>query len=467
MAGSRKHSAPEAGGRAPKKSRKNDDNGSEASDDENRGSRASGQECRGTKQPSWIAFETEMFDRVPQKCSETVATQAPRLTLEDIDRLLPETLPDTDYDQDWSRDDEAKLVKDWEEEPLRDALLDYKDKATDTVFRMCLRFYHMSPFELISEKYSLVYEGNTGRGTPPARWASGFADSLKRILVHPLWNGDINLLIMGMQYTCILNKEDRRAWRFARPSSIHPFFTVFRQVLAEWKDQNKPLEEHHEEVRKRLEARSIENTVYSAFLQSLEQTVPIAEKLPGKENATVTDDKPYSVSIRIFNYVRYALDQINYMGAPYFLPADVTVRYVLGAAPDNNPPKADLKRYMSRSLLALRRYNAKRENRVKRLGQGQGDGADPQDATTGALDNEKDATIVALRQEVGRLKRLPYTGSPDLPGYGDPFNLDSDEPQNTDDPNVVTDALPSLPTNEELEAAIHGWQPLDVLYQYK
>ncbi|EQB51783.1 hypothetical protein CGLO_08639 [Colletotrichum gloeosporioides Cg-14] len=404
MAGSRKRSAPEAGGRAPKKSRKNDDNGSEASDDENRGSRASGQECRGTKQPSWIAFETEMFDRVPQKCSETVATQAPRLTLEDIDRLLPETLPDNDYDQDWSRDDEAKLVKDWEEEPLQDALLDYKDKATDTVFRMCLRFYHMSPFELISEKYSLVYEGNTGRGTPPARWASGFADSLKRILVHPLWNGDINLLIMGIQYTCILNEEDRHAWRFARPSSIHPFFTVFRQVLAEWKGQNKPLEEHHEEVRKRLEARSIENTVYSAFLQSLEETVPIAEKLPGKKNATVTDDKPYPVSIRIFNYVRYALDQISYMGAPYFLPADVTVRYVLGAAPDNNPPKADLKRYMSRSLLALRRYNAKRENRVKRLGQGQGDGADPQDATTGALDNEKDATIVALRQEVGRLK---------------------------------------------------------------
>ncbi|KAH9238859.1 hypothetical protein K456DRAFT_32299 [Colletotrichum gloeosporioides 23] len=401
MAGSRKQSAPEAGGRAPKKSRKNDENGSEASDDENRGSRASGQECRGTKQPSWIAFETEMFDRVPQKCSETVATQAPRLTLEDIDRLLPETLPDTDYDQDWSREDEAKLVKDWEEEPLRDALLDYKDKATDTVFRMCLRFYYMSPFELISEKYSLVYEGNTGRGTPPARWASGFADSLKRILVHPLWNGDINLLIMGIQYTCILNKEDRRAWRFARPSSMHPFFTVFRQVLAEWKGQNKPLEEHHEEVRKRLEARSIETTVYSAFLQSLEETVPIAEKLPGKKNATVTDDKPYSISIRIFNYVRYALDQINYMGAPYFLPADVTVRYVLGAAPDNNSPKADLKRYMSRSLLALRRYNAKRENRVKRLGQGQGDGADPQDATTGALDNEKDARCHYCRTEAG------------------------------------------------------------------
>ncbi|KAJ5011897.1 hypothetical protein K4K57_004981 [Colletotrichum sp. SAR 10_99] len=379
MAGSRKQSAPEAGGRAPKKSRKNDDNGSEASDDENRGSRASGQECRGTKQPSWIAFETEMFDRVPQKCSETVATQAPRLTLEDIDRLLPETLPDTDYDQDWSRDDEAKLVKDWEEEPLRDALLDYKDKATDTVFRMCLRFYHMSPFELISE-------------------------NLKRILVHPLWNGDINLLIMGIQYTCILHTEDRRDWKFARPSSIHAFFTVFRQVLAEWKGQKKSLEDHHEKVRKRLEARSIENTVYSAFLQSLEETVPIAEKLPGKKNATITDDKPYSVSIRIFNYVRYALDQINYMGAPYFLPADVTVRYVLGAAPDNNPPKADLKRYMSRSLLALRRYNAKRENRAKRLGQGQGDGADPQDATAGALDNEKDATIVALRQEVGRFK---------------------------------------------------------------
>ncbi|KAI8155125.1 hypothetical protein K4K49_012909 [Colletotrichum sp. SAR 10_70] len=463
MARPRKQAA--SGGRASKKSRKDDDNGSEASDDNE------DRECRGTKQPSWVAFETEMFDRVPQKCSEIVATQAPRLTLEDIDRLLPETLPDTDYDQDWSRDDEAKLVKDWEEEPLRDALLDYKDKATDTVFRMCLRFYHMSPFELISEKYSLVYEGNTGRGTPPARWASGFADSLKRILVHPLWNGDANLLVMGIQYACILHTEDRRAWKFARPSSIHPFFTVFRQVLAEWKGQKKPLEDHHEEVRKRLEAQSIENTVYSAFLQSLEETVPIAEKLPGKKNATVVDDKPYSVSLRTFNHVRYALDQINYMGAPYFLPADVTVRYVLGAAPDNNPPKADLKRYMSRSLLALRRYNAKRENRVKRLGQEQDEGVDPQDATTGALDNEKDATIVAQRQEIDRLKslidekdellrRLSNTGSPDLSGYDNSFNMDSD------DPDVVTDAQSSLPTSEELDAAIHGWRPFDVSSQY-
>ncbi|KAF4927830.1 hypothetical protein CGCVW01_v002277 [Colletotrichum viniferum] len=316
--------------------------------------------CKGRESTPWVQFETAVFDKIGPSVEHELDTKLPK---PDLEALLPKTLPETKYDQDWTVKDEARLQASWQADPNREELIQYNDADIGKVFRQSLRFFGITPFELISERHRLMYGGNS-RGLRD-KWTGGFIIALYQLLPHPLWEGNVHLLVTALQYSSILRSRDLRSWKL-NPPNDGLFFMVFDEVVKENESENRPISDLHEEVRQRLEMRGAK-PVYSKFLQRLEEiVVPDARVDITDRNGSVD---VYIVTKYDLEDVRKALDTTTHLGLPYFLPTEV-IREQLYAKSTDNPPAGNelLKMYIERSLIAVRRYTAKNENRQKRLG---------------------------------------------------------------------------------------------------
>ncbi|KAI8269130.1 hypothetical protein K4K58_002681 [Colletotrichum sp. SAR11_239] len=316
--------------------------------------------CKGRRSTPWVAFETTIFDKVGSDIKDAVETQ---LLKPDLEVLLPKTLPETEFDQDWSAEDEAALQANWEADPNREELIQYNDADIGKVFRQSLRFFGITPFELISDKHRLMYGANS-RGLRD-KWAGGFSIALYQLLPHPLWEGNVHLLVTALQYSSILRSRDLRSWKLTPPSD-DLFFMVFDEVIKENEGENQPIYDLHDEVRQRLEMRGAK-PVYSEFLQRLEEIVVPEARVDITDRNGPVDF--YIVTKYDLEDVRKALDTTTHLGLPYFLPTEF-IREQLYARSTDNPPagKELLKMHIERSLIAVRRYTAKNEIRQKRLG---------------------------------------------------------------------------------------------------
>ncbi|KAK2754997.1 hypothetical protein CKAH01_06011 [Colletotrichum kahawae] len=356
----------------PPKSKTKKKKGSTAQEDE--------RVCEG-KSPAWVNFETMFFGVVNgQEILYAFNLRFPRLKAEELDDLLSETIPDEAYDEDWTAEDEAILKETWQEDPQRKGLIDYKDSALPKLFRASLRIFHISPFEIISAKYFLGYEGKSADRSQ--KWTTTFSQYMYELMVHPLWNFDLNMLRTAMQYAVILRNRDVRTWKFVAPNN-DPFFQTFKQVVADFKGQDRPIAEHHAEVRERLKSRAVTIPPYSEFLQRLESAAVVRKDI----STDITDEHGPVLAYRVNNhdmkYIKQALDGMANIGMPYYLSTEVYSRYILGSRQDvgkgahkgeenkDEPPVGDakLKEYVGRALLALRRGEAKEAKRRKRLRQ--------------------------------------------------------------------------------------------------
>ncbi|KAJ3952327.1 hypothetical protein N0V92_011233 [Colletotrichum tropicale] len=386
---------PKKAGAAAKQTRKRKTRGKKAADDEE------DDLCKGRRSTPWVAFETTIFDKVGSDIKDAVETQ---LLKPDLEVLLPKTLPETEFDQDWSAEDEAALQANWQADPNREELIQYNDADIGKVFRQSLRFFGITPFELISEKYRLMYGGNS-RGLRD-KWAGGFSIALYQLLPHPLWKGNVQLLVTALQYSSILRSRDLRSWKLTPPSD-DLFFMVFDEVIKENEGENQPIYDLHDEVRQRLEMRGGE-PVYSEFLQRLEEIVVPEARVDITDRNGPVDF--YIVTKYDLEDVRKALDATTHLGLPYFLSTEV-IREQLYAKSTDNPPAGNelLKMYIERSLIAVRRYTAKNEIRQKRLGdqrqpqhrrRSQDTTSKKDDAGSEEIQTEKDRRIEHLEQQL-------------------------------------------------------------------
>ncbi|KAI8178649.1 hypothetical protein K4K51_004392 [Colletotrichum sp. SAR 10_75] len=336
--------------------------------------------CEG-KSPAWVNFETMFFGIVNgQEILRAFNQRFPRLKAEELDDLLPDTIPDEAYDEDWTAEDEASLNETWQKDPLRKSLIDYNDSTLPKLFRASLRIFHISPFEIISAKYFLGYEGKSADKSQ--KWTTTFSQYMYELIIHPLWDFDLNMFRTAMQYAVILRNRDVRTWKFVAPDN-DPFFQTFKQVIADFKGQDRPIAEHHAEVRERLKSRALKIPPYSEFLRRLESVAVVRKDI----DTDITDEHGPVLAYRVNNndlkYIKEALDNLANIGMPYFLSTEVYSRYILGSRQDvgkgghkgeenkDEPPVGgpNLKKYIGRALLALRRGETKEAKRRKRLRQ--------------------------------------------------------------------------------------------------
>ncbi|KAI8298292.1 hypothetical protein K4K61_011835 [Colletotrichum sp. SAR11_59] len=337
--------------------------------------------CEGTT-PAWVEFEKSFFGKVAgEQILSAFNKRFPRLNYDELDMILPKPIPEAAYDEDWTVSNEAKLDKRLMVNPLRKDLIDYKDSALPKLFRVMIRIFRITPFDFLSPKYLLQYAGSPGNKSQ--RWTTTFSQHIYRLIVHPLWDFDMNLLKLAIQYAVILRTRDTRTWKFIAPNNEH-FFQTFKKVIQEFKGQHRPLAELHGLVSKRLRERSIPTPPYSQFMSRVEKTVQVDNDI----EEDVTDENgplaTYPVGNADLKNITDALDSMTHVGLPYFPSADVFCRYILAirqggskeagkgsskAETKDDPPfgQQKTKEYIERALVAVRRFEAKEKNRKKRL----------------------------------------------------------------------------------------------------
>ncbi|GKT87862.1 hypothetical protein Ct61P_05712 [Colletotrichum tofieldiae] len=356
--------------------------------------------CKITKEP-WQKFENRL-DAIRQKEIELgFKDEIPSLSKEGFEALFPEMYPEEAYNETWSREDEKALLQAWQNDPRRKNPMRKNDSSLTKCFKVIARIFKVSPLEIVSPKYHLEWD-TTAKGVTGPHWSENFSARLARIATHPIWEKDVKLLALALQYVVILRTKDRRPWLFSKPSD-QPLFVNFQQVLEELSGQKKKISFIHKEVRDRLRRAGHNVPAFSAFLLSL-------EKQTHQEHTAVADEskRVYAVRAADLQVVMDGLDQTANLGFPIYLPVEYFGNVVFdnrGNTQDDPPSVKDMPKYMTRSWLNYRRIEARIQKAEESGNISSGEDQPRPDASANGAEMQK------LREENKRLHASNQTQS--------------------------------------------------------
>ncbi|KAK5660579.1 hypothetical protein OQA88_13137 [Cercophora sp. LCS_1] len=155
---------------------------------------------------------------------------------------------DEDYDENWTKEDEDALVKEWRDNPLHNAATDYP-RRTELVplWRDCHRYWDCSPFDIISPDLGLQVDMQDPieEDGPDPRWTEEFCMKLHALLFHPFFARNKWVLAIVLQFAVICRTNDCRVWRPKFESKTPSFWTLnasdlfaFRQIVEAVMDTN-------------------------------------------------------------------------------------------------------------------------------------------------------------------------------------------------------------------------------------
>ncbi|KAK5658157.1 hypothetical protein OQA88_2130 [Cercophora sp. LCS_1] len=122
------------------------------------------------------------------------------------------------YDQDWTHDDEIKFQQDLKDCSIWASSNDYYDPEISELRKLvqfCCEFWACSPFSIISPAFGLEFKGETEDDdgvVRDARWTLGFCIALHRLVSHPFFNRNKELLALCIQYTVIQRTGRGKLW---------------------------------------------------------------------------------------------------------------------------------------------------------------------------------------------------------------------------------------------------------------
>ncbi|KAJ4262941.1 hypothetical protein NW762_006554 [Fusarium torreyae] len=120
----------------------------------------------------------------------------------------------------WTEDEDAlAYTSSLAHEQIEDLASDIRAKKRGdysrltTLWKVCLRVFRCSPFELLSPRHNLDFLPVTGpKNDSPAVWNQTFCDELSHIITHNVWDGEVASLRAALQYAVICRTDDRRRW---------------------------------------------------------------------------------------------------------------------------------------------------------------------------------------------------------------------------------------------------------------
>ena len=157
----------------------------------------------------------------------------------------------------WSKQDAARAEQDWENDPEREHLTGHFSPQSVrpllTFYRVFTRVLGRLPEEVISPRRNgmLVQVRQNSKLGKYHGWKADFCTALTELALHPMWQGDVDLLGIAIRYVvtqCAGIRGDRREWSGERPGFVNDVFLSKFLTLAHGGRQGRRMEEVREEV---------------------------------------------------------------------------------------------------------------------------------------------------------------------------------------------------------------------------
>ncbi|KAF4841996.1 hypothetical protein CGCSCA4_v009009 [Colletotrichum siamense] len=356
--------------------------GGDDQSDASEGKETDGDDAKCLVRPdkAWNLVEQSHVEKQPFKSYKkflTTGNHVSKITKKEVDEIIPPIipaakLPDSLFDEFWTRRDEDDLQKTWAAHPKRALWLQITSlNRLITMWKVFLLLFRKSPIEVISAKYALQYLPERKKHAKRAKydenvktekeasplWSGPFMEKLTILAHHPLWQGKVECLIIAMQYAVIVRTNDCRTWKLLNPTGDEFFNTMIR-FIKQHEGQGMEMPELHKIARDDLQERGIPCGWFSMFMQKLEG----GHKQPSPRQTE--DNGPYKVSNIHLEDILKALTDMDHQGMPLFR---YTVEgYGMEAGkfkmPNNLPSRDVILEYHERRILVERRWVALQKN---------------------------------------------------------------------------------------------------------
>jgi hypothetical protein len=209
--------------------------------------------------------------------------------------------------------------------------------ALDQLWRFVPRVMDCLPSELFGTQHleyaedDKVTVGNTTRATP--LWAATFCETLRLIVVHPIFQRSPKLLGLVLQYAVKLRTNNRRRWPLQ-----HPTADGFLDDLAVAFNDPHPdqtIKAVHQGVRRAHKSRGNLIPVMSRLLRELEVEIEVPEAV---STLSAEPFEPYQITTPILKSVVKTLDKMRDCGTKVYSPPDFTFHWVKAAMRSRDVP---------------------------------------------------------------------------------------------------------------------------------
>ncbi|QPG97139.1 hypothetical protein C2857_005842 [Epichloe festucae Fl1] len=288
----------------------------------------------------------------------------------DINTFVGPSLPV--IDKDWTAEDEAWLMKTWEDSSTKKTLERIGSHSQELLklWRLSCTLMRCSPVSIVSPQYGLVYDG-----LEPTRiffpkdhaecspWSDGFCKALHALVVHSFWRGDARLLATTIQFTVICRTDNRQPWKMAMGPSSCLGMEKMRDVAMSQRARH-----FHDIIRDYATSQAADGREMSleyAFLRYLGSIIDKPSFKPAEEQSEA-HPPVYAVRTADLNTILRALNTFNRNGYPLFTHSDIFLRASTSAQLRSVfPNEGKLRELHTRSFLHESRM-AYREMRAKK-----------------------------------------------------------------------------------------------------
>ncbi|KAF4831698.1 hypothetical protein CGCTS75_v005286 [Colletotrichum tropicale] len=333
--------------------------------------------CLVRPDKAWNLVEQSHIEKQPFKSYKkflTTGSYVSKITKQEVDEIIPPIIPATElpdslFDEFWTRRDEDHLQKAWADHPKRDLWMRItSSKRLARLWKVFLRLFRKSPTEVISAKYALQYHPerkkhakrakyDAKRRRKPRRCGVGPLEKLIILAHHPLWQGKVECLIIAIQYAVIVRTNDCQTWKLLNPTG-DGFFNTMIRFIKQHEGQGMEMPKLHKIARDDMQERGFPCGWFSMFIQKLEGR----HKRPPPRQTE--DNGPYKVSNIHLKDILKALTDMDHQGMPLFRYTGEGYGMEAGKFKmQNDLPSRDVtSEYHERRILVERRWVALQKN---------------------------------------------------------------------------------------------------------
>ncbi|KAI1272440.1 hypothetical protein F5Y07DRAFT_403374 [Xylaria sp. FL0933] len=186
-------------------------------------------------------------DRMAEKTDE----RWPSISEAEVDNICQSIMPKANQPiiagLRWSEDDLKLLNQSANElaapeDQHEDTSKDPKNGSGKTLYKACLRVWHMLPTEIISASVGLVFHAKWKTTRRPSKvlemkWTQDFYEALLTVLVHNEWRNDLKLMISAIKFACVCSISRTEPW--IPEDHDDPFFGAFLACQARFRDRSR------------------------------------------------------------------------------------------------------------------------------------------------------------------------------------------------------------------------------------
>ncbi|KAI0381257.1 hypothetical protein F5Y04DRAFT_256162 [Hypomontagnella monticulosa] len=348
----------------------------------------------------------------------------------------------------WTRALEELFQQDLQQDPylqyLRGCGLPGSNARFMPMWKKVCRLRRVFPIQIISPLQHLQYGATDpvvladGTTRPNPVWTPWFCEHLTRLAIGGPWGNNMDLLSLLLRYVVACRTDDRGPIPFilGKAGDGSDFMKLMDSKLGKNRDPTKPIPRIHQEVRREIQARSLDVPWHSQMMRNLEKLAYI----PGKEpNVGLPEagfeSRLYQVTTEDLRKVERAVSGCKDLGRPLFMKVRDAARIASHGRGFDFP-----KKYSHVQDIQIAWYKHERRLLAKRhleppveKGRGENDGDITMSVNSSLGEDDWAEIIDGDGNDISNLRSSHGSGIENLPGsednpesQGDPEDYDED-----------------------------------------